>query len=199
MGNNVISNESIIAFLIRAAIPEVNDKSKLPEKGNLKTEDKLIWEAIYRAHRDVLTGRGNVTEYSSKKESPDSLNQICLALYNCVKCGEELSSSKLVSLLRKTFTDVPMGQIQKLVNMTLKYLLILSRFHLISLVIDESKCDCPLDSVILERLKEKTKWTRLEDEEEYNRLQEKAKRNSSDKVALEYDFINWQDLKVTVD
>lgn len=199
MGNNVISNESIIAFLIRAAIPEVKDKSKLPEKGNLKTEDKLIWEAIYRAHRDVLTGRGNVTEYSSKKESPDSLNQICLALYNCVKCGEELSSSKLVSLLRKTFTDVPMGQIQKLVNMTLKYLLILSRFHLISLVIDESKCDCPLDSVILERLKEKTKWTRLEDEEEYNRLQEKAKRNSSDKVALEYDFINWQDLKVTVD
>ena len=199
MGNNVISNESIIAFLIRAAIPEVKDKSKLPEKGNLKTEDKLIWEAIYRAHRDVLTGRGNVTEYSSKKESPDSLNQICLALYNCVKCGEELSSSKLVSLLRKTFTDVPMGQIQKLVNMTLKYLLILSRFHLISLVIDESKCDCPLDSVILERLKEKTKWTRLEDEEEYNRLQEKAKRNSSDKVALEYDFINWQDLKVIVD
>lgn len=199
MGNNVISNESIIAFLIRAAIPEVKDKSKLPEKGNLKTEDKLIWEAIYRAHRDVLTGRGNVTEYSSKKKSPDSLNQICLALYNHVKCGEELSSSKLVSLLRKTFTDVPMGQIQKLVNMTLKYLLILSRFHLISLVIDESKCDCPLDSVILERLKEKTKWTRLEDEEEYNRLQEKAKRNSSDKVALEYDFINWQDLKVTVD
>lgn len=199
MGNNVISNESIIAFLIRAAIPEVKDKSKLPEKGNLKTEDKLIWEAIYRAHRDVLTGRGNVTEYSSKKESPDSLNQICLALYDRVKCGEELSSSKLVSLLRKTFTDVPMGQIQKLVNMTLKYLLILSRFHLISLVIDESKCDCPLDSVILERLKEKTKWTRLEDEEEYNRLQEKAKRNSSDKVALEYDFINWQDLKVTVD
>ena len=199
MGNNVISNESIIAFLIRAAIPEVKDKSKLPEKGNLKTEDKLIWEAIYRAHRDVLTGRGNVTEYSSKKESPDSLNQICLTLYDCVKCGEELSSSKLVSLLRKTFTDVPMGQIQKLVNMTLKYLLILSRFHLISLVIDESKCDCPLDSVILERLKEKTKWTRLEDEEEYNRLQEKAKRNSSDKVALEYDFINWQDLKVTVD
>lgn len=199
MGNNVISNESIIAFLIRAAIPEVKDKSKLPEKGNLKTEDKLIWEAIYRAHRDVLTGRGNVTEYSSKKESPDSLNQICLALYNLVKCGEELSSSKLVSLLRKTFTDVPMGQIQKLVNMTLKYLLILSRFHLISLVIDESKCDCPLDCVILERLKEKTKWTRLEDEEEYNRLQEKAKRNSSDKVALEYDFINWQDLKVTVD
>lgn len=199
MGNNVISNESIIAFLIRAAIPEVKDKSKLPEKGNLKTEDKLIWEAIYRAHRDVLTGRGNVTEYSSKKESPDSLNQICLALYDGVKCGEELSSSKLVSLLRKTFTDVPMGQIQKLVNMTLKYLLILSRFHLISLVIDESKCDCPLDSVILERLKEKTKWTRLEDEEEYNRLQEKAKRNSSDKVALEYDFINWQDLKVTVD
>ena len=54
-----MEREEMYPFLIRVAIPRV-DKHYLP-KG--LEDSNWIWDAVFRAHRDVLTGRGNVTEY----------------------------------------------------------------------------------------------------------------------------------------
>ena len=56
-------------FLIRTAIPRV-DPHNLPKGLN---ESNWIWDAVYRAHRDVLTGRSYVTEYSACTEKSTPL------------------------------------------------------------------------------------------------------------------------------
>ena len=97
-------------FLLRAAIPEIAEPEKLPkdlrwEKGQRKKKEKekdysskkLVWECISRAHRDVLTGRNNIRDYSLKKD--DGINRIALELYVRITKpvnSEPLSSSVLI-------------------------------------------------------------------------------------------------------
>ena len=72
--------------------------------------------------------------------------------------------------------------------MTLKYILILNTFEDdFEIKIDECKCDCPVDSIILNELKGKhPKWTRIENEKQYNNIQDEIK------TGLRFDFEKWQ-------
>ena len=192
-------------FLVRAAIPQVSDEDRLPCRKNVNGRENviersnLLWDAIYRAHRDVLTGRKNVVDYSKQKTSKKGeevagVNSVAQALYFKIKSAtesEQLSSKKLIEFLVNEFKDdVPFGAIQKLVNMTLKYLFILQELGYLRTYgipdIKEDDCDCPLDRIILNSIGHpETKWTCI-DKDQYNKIQNEIK-----KPGLKYDFENY--------
>ncbi len=192
-------------FLLRAAIPEITENNKLPEElrlenGKKKVEDyaskKMVWECIYRAHRDVLTGRKNVSDYAAG----GVLNPIALELYGMIinkAEDEELSSSALINDLLKEKRRI--GPVQKLVNMTLKYMFLLQLFGKLKRYnIREEKCDCPLDSIILGSLgMGNVKWTmdfKIDDDkyETYDNIQDKIAKRQGNESKLLYDFKNWK-------
>ncbi len=198
-------------FLLRAAIPEIVEPEKLPkdlrwEKGQRKKKEKdysskkLVWECISRAHRDVLTGRNNIRDYSSKKE--DGINRIALELY--VRITKPVNSEPLSSsVLIKHFVEEKryrIGPVQKLVNMTLKYMFLLQLFKKLDKYnISEDDCDCPLDSIILNSLgMDEIKWTKdfisddIDGYQNYRNIQNKIKVIQGNKSKLSYDFENWK-------
>ncbi|WP_314921784.1 hypothetical protein, partial [Slackia exigua] len=156
-------------------------------------------------HRDVVVGRQYVEEYSGYN-SNEGPNAIAVLLYREIiqrleneETGD-LTSKCLRCFLNKKYNgkasegNVPYGQLQKLVNMTLKYLLILNTFEVIKINLpDEEHLDCPLDSVILESLESSgdLRWTRLS-KTQYDEIQKAidAKRGSDSRIM--YDFKNWQ-------
>lgn len=100
---------------------------------------------------------------------------------------------------------VEFGAIQKLVNMTLKYLLLLNQFddefEKQGFIVDINNCDCPLDSIILSALEKDevakasgVKWTTITPNE-YNDIQAEIskllinKYNTSGNIR--YDFIKY--------
>lgn len=220
MSLQAITAETMIPFLIRTAIPCVQEKNKLPEE-NMTARDHLIWDAVYRAHRDVLTGRKHVASYSKETieiEEPQAGNQrivnhLALKLYQTIKGNndEALSSERLLQALGQAFSHIGLGPKQKLVNMTLKYLVILQAFGYIDCKICIAECDCPLDSIILERLKEdapyadydkKIRWTQLGTQEDDKTTYQKIQNAISEIVQpfpkLKYDFKNWQELEKAI-
>ena len=199
-----MEREDMYSFLIRAAIPRV-DKHYLPEGLD---ESNWIWDAVFRAHRDVLTGRGNVTAYSNPKNVKEftvgrmnrKVNTIALSLYNLIEekraNGVMLTSEQLISEMKDSEQGsvIAFGQLQKLVNMTLKYLVILQSFGKIEPVVDVNECDCPIDSIIIKKLGlgEKYRWTSLK-ESEYKELQERVAKEIKTDSRLKYDFKVWQE------
>lgn len=159
--------------------------------------DIFLWNAIWKAHLDTMTGarfHGNTYLANSKKEEP----KIQIQLYCIIKNAEEnLCSEYLLDKLGETSLIDPSeyGFAQKIVNMTLKYLIMLNAFGKTSFEIDEKQCDCPLDSQILERLhsiNEKTykKWTQLE-KEDYTNIQRDIKKclgEESSKGNMYFDY-----------
>lgn len=192
------------AFLLRAAIPEVKGKDKLPRT---LSKSNWIWDAVYRAHRDVLAGRKYVREYSECRkafngEENAGVNIIAERLYWRIVelCpGETLPSSEAIRWLAEMYPDVKLGAIQKLVNMTFKYLLILQAYGLVEQYIDIAECDCPLDSIILERLSKShpefssVKWTAIDDVEVYEKIQQAIESEPGIRNRIMYDFKYWQD------
>lgn len=183
---------------------ENRERTKEEEEFN---RNEWIWRSVYRAHRDVVVGRQYVEEYSGYN-SNEGPNAIADSLYKeIIRClGSEetggLTSESLLCFLNKEYNEeapedkenVPYGQLQKLVNMTLKYLLILNTFEVIKINLpDEERLDCPLDSVILESLESSgdLRWTRLS-KTQYYEIQKAidAKRGSDSRIM--YDFKNWQ-------
>jgi len=210
-----MKKEDIYDFLLRAAIPCIDEAKRLPEdlqwkrgkKEEKQSEDgylskKLVWECIARAHRDVLTGRKNVEEKYSSKKNEDGINVIALFLYNVIiKNPDKLSSKYLIDRLMNECEDCGIGVIQKLVNMTLKYMFILQLFDkLDGYIIAESSCDCPLDSRILDSLgMSDLKWTkdfnasnRKESKKNYDIIQGEIAKRQKGQSKLAYDFANWQ-------
>ena len=199
-----MEREDMYSFLIRAAIPRV-DKHYLPEGLD---KSNWIWDAVFRAHRDVLTGRGNVTEYSTKVMSfkygrmSRKVNTIALSLYKLIEekieKGVMLSSEQLIPIMIMRNSEqgsiIPFGQLKKLVNMTLKYLVILQSFGNIEPVVDVNECDCPIDSIIIKKLGlgEKYRWTSLT-EPEYDKLQKYVDKKVPAESRLIYDFKVWQE------
>ncbi len=132
-----------------------------------------VKNAIARAHRDVLTGRYHLPNYCdfSKTDSPkeyleELINKTKLINQN----NEPISSIELIDILQKKYPSIEFGALQKLVNMTLKYLYLLSldtpSTDLSEYCIDIKKYDCPIDSKILSLLeKSHTPWTRIQKEE----------------------------------
>lgn len=190
-----MEKESMFKFLVKTAIPE-----KTHKKGE-EPKYPRIWDAIWRAHRDTLTGRYKLTDYIANK------HEVTKALYakieNCVGRKESISSESLIKYLNEQPPKVEFGAIQKLVNMTLKYLIILKSFDLlvskdlvpIDLDIDESKCHCPLDSIILEKLEHTDlRWTGIS-EDDYVKVQKeistKLLSEGEFKGNIFYDFKYW--------
>ena len=182
-------------FMLKVTIPhyEKNDKGRL-------------WDAIWRAHRDVMTGArtGKLKNYSRQTKDKGLENPAVNALYDIViQCkNEALTSEKLIANLKSQLEpDTEFGTIQKLVNMSLKYILLLNEFdNEFHIDIDEKGCDCPIDSIILAKLKTQNNklhqpWTTME-KEAYDTIQEEIKKELHKKVPTEcsnlyFDFKNW--------
>lgn len=203
-----MKKEDTFDFLLRAAIPEVTEKKKLPEelRNNKDKEDysekKLVWECISKAHRDVLSGRKYVANYSSMKDG--DINKAALKLYKIIT-GEQkikLSSNYLINQMMSE-EGYRIGTVQKLVNMTLKYMFLLQLYEkLEGYDIAEDTIDCPLDSIILRKLKRgNIKWTKdfqndekLDGRDMYDKIQGEiaVEQNKKSKSKISYDFENWQ-------
>lgn len=202
-----MKKDDTFKFLVRTAIPKVKD-DKRPLCLNGQSEDEeLIWDAIYRAHRDVLTGQRNVKYYYSVKNDR-GINAIAESLYFRIieKHGKEhLQPRQLIGDLCEEFgpRGVKLGAIQKLVNMTLKYILILQIFDVLKTeLVEENDLDCPVDSVIIDRISETgdgekswTLWTQLTDIGEYERIQKSIQNKERGLSRIGFDFKYWQELK----
>ncbi len=203
-----MTKEDTFNFLLRAAIPEIEDFNKLPEDLQWEPRErrrkeqepgyfskKLIWECVYRAHRDVLTGRKFVKNYA--KSAAQKLYSEIINPQNT----KELSSEELIDYIVSAGYGI--GPTQKLVNMTLKYMFLLQLFgKLKGYSIKEEDCDCPLDSIILESLgMGDAKWTKDfeasdgKTKKSYKEIQEKIKELQGSKSKLSYDFEHWKPYK----
>lgn len=195
-----MDRELMVHFLLKSAIPEAPKNTH---------ENKRLWDAIWRAHRDVLTGRFHLKNYcaQTEKDTKDGTNSVAEELYHIIagkKFSEKLSSNKLIGFLTDSQpTDIEFGAIQKLVNMSLKYIILLNEFENTDwevIPVDETACDCPLDSIILSQLKTDngkahTCWTKMENEE-YEEIQQEItdelnKQGKDGLGKLYYDFKNW--------
>lgn len=185
----------IIRFLTTEAI-------KTPDMPRHK--DRL-WDAIRKAHRDVMTGTrtGNISKYAEKNK--DGKDETLEYLYQeILNAKEPLSSSLLIQKLQKNDGTLEFAAIQKLVNMTLKYLIILNECEGMASVFDicEEKCDCPIDSIILERLNKINGnkhecWTKIE-EPEYIKVQDEIRAYLREEYPQDtrgniwFDFLMWK-------
>ena len=104
-----------------------------------KKKDDRIYDCVWRAHRDVLVGQNNLEFYMSCS------HKMVVFLSNCIKEN------------KSEYGQVEFGAIQKLVNLSLKYLLVLKEYESLEIKIDEKNCDCPLDSHIFAELKKEAK------------------------------------------
>ena len=180
-------------FLVKSAVPVNQHK-----KGTMPSCPR-VWDAIWRAHRDVLTGRFHLKEYVSFSVG-ERKHQVTDLLYCHIveqgQLGQALSSMELINFLSNAFETVEFGAIQKLVNMTLKYLIILKNVTgECDYVIDERNCHCPIDSIILSKLpKTHTPWTSLQ-REEYIQIQAEIQSLLSEEYPavgnVVFDFLQW--------
>ncbi|BAN77255.1 hypothetical protein [Adlercreutzia equolifaciens] len=216
---SAIEKSDFEKFLVQGALPRA--KNKLPE--GLKASN-LVWDAVWRAHRDVVLARQHVVPYSNYGNEPwvspakREPNVIAARLYEILVQwpeGEPLGSRSLIDQLllgverngQKVVLDEGQlfGSVQKLVNMTLKYLVMLQLFgasdkYLERLpIISADECDCPLDSIVLEKLGgrfREMKWTRLS-RQEYEEAQEEIEANQ-EVSGLRYDLENWSEWNADV-
>lgn len=186
-----MEKEVMYQFLVKTAIP-VNKWGK-------EIETDRIRDAIWRAHRDTLTGRFQLKRYreltygEKKHKVTDKLYE---KIIDCIKSGDAISSMPLIKFLHTEFPDVEFGARQKLVNMSLKYLIILNTFEFKKpIAIDEANCHCPLDSIILGKLvNPHTPWTKIQVEEYDIVQQEISQALLYDKKTMGnvvFDFENW--------
>ena len=168
-----MNREYMDRFLVKSVIIEVR-------------ENDMVYNCVWRAHRDVLTGRFHLKEYLKKsREITDCLSEFIK------NQNTAISSEMLINKLEKEF-NVEFGAIQKLVNMTLKYLIILNEYTGFKMSIDLKKCDCPLDGTILKKAgRPDLKWTSIS-RNEYNEVQNYISEQVFDgKGNIEFDFRNW--------
>lgn len=199
-----MEQKHMYGFLVKTAIP----KNEWDERNET---EKRIRDAIWRAHRDTLTGRFQLKRYikyttgGKGEKKHDVTDHLYKTIIDCHKKGCAIYSQLLIDNLSNRFIDnnevkdddkVEFGAIQKIVNMTLKYLIILNAFEFDNPInIDESKCHCPLDSIILEKLEHtELRWTSIS-KGDYDKVQEEIGKNLSPEEKPEgnifYDFKYW--------
>ena len=165
-------------------------QSTVPGKGK---EDR-VYDCIWRAHRDVLTGRFHLPCYCEKINDTPISRKVIDSLYSLIqKDNACIYSKKLIEDLCDLYPNIEFGAIQKLVNMSLKYLLVLKEYGDLDIDIDEKNCDCPLDSHILSKIGYSgIHWTSI-NPEEYKKMQEIIRNFPQSKNGnIYYDFICWQ-------
>lgn len=177
------------------------EHSMLGQKINIQNENEVIDKCIRLAYIDMLSaGR----YYKLDNTLLDNFKQILLNNLNdspidIIKKSLNIFGNKgKIYNKNKTKYVTRYGLCQKLVNMAFKYFFIFSDYT--QLNIDFSKCDCPLDSVILDKINyRETVWSKL-DKNQYIKCQDQIK-NELSKICLNnelkdlgnlaYDFINW--------
>lgn len=179
------------------------EKVLLGQNVDITDADSVIARCISLAYKDMLTaGR-----YYIKS------NNVCADFKNILESNGYKFSPKLIEETSKLFGDsekigtenkyvTRFGLSQKLVNMTFKYLYIFNEYigkEIKGKKIIIEACDCPLDSTILNKLKEKIAWSKCS-KEQYVQCQDKIKQELKSKNLdseleslgnLAYDFLNW--------
>lgn len=177
------------------------EKSILGRETNLDDPEEVILKCIKLAYRDMLTaGR-----YYISKDMDSRCDKLKLILeknsyvYSHNIIEETLSifgNEEKIGTGNEYVTRY--GLTQKLVNMTYKYLYVFSEYTRKD--IDFSDCDCPLDSVILKKLKFKghvwSKMTKAEYEQCQQMIADNLKEKDLDTEImlignLAFDFQNW--------
>lgn len=172
---------------------------------NNPTHRDRLWDAIRKAHRDVMTGArtGNMPKYVEKNR--DGKDKTLEYLYQeILNAKESLSSDFLIQKLCKNDNELEFAAAQKLVNMTLKYLIILNECEgqVPTFGICEEKCDSPIDSIILERLNKINGnkhecWTKMK-EPEYIKVQNEIRTYLKEEYPQDtrgniwFDFLMWK-------
>lgn len=185
-------------WVIRFLVQETIKKQKRP-KGE---ESDRLWDAIWKAHRDTMTGArtGNISEYCTANANGKhtTLDQLYQIIQNT---KTPLCSEDLIREIEDRDKSIEFPAIQKLVNMTLKYIIILNLFENIGIEVDEENCDCPIDSIILDKLHDYNKmhhscWTSMK-KEEYDRVQDEIEdylriEHPDKKGNVWFDFLMWR-------
>lgn len=174
-----MNKKLLIDFLIKSTIPF---QKKYPEF--VDEDNRRLWDAVYRAHRDVLAGRNWLPNYCNKYGKAQN-NSIIRFLYELLCKKDCYSSMQFIEKIENKFPDAEFGAVQKLVNMTLKYILIFNELGNMNYPIDEKDCHCPIDSIILGKLSvQHTLWTRMS-KAEYLEVQKEIKKG------IVFDFEEW--------
>lgn len=136
---------------------------------NKKDSHALQKKCVELAYKDMMTaGRYYNNSFLYTKD------EICDKTYKAIQNHKYTFSIKLIREIASYFTDdkddkigvgnkyvTGFGLAQKLVNMTFKYLYVFSDL-IFKNPHDFSHCDCPLDSIILERASiDKIVWSKL--------------------------------------
>ena len=191
----------IYEFLLESIMPGFREKVRKHDT------EEILKLVIGRAHKDVMIGARYKTSKSSENYCEHNEDYQKLAVDLIMADPSQLSGRKIIESIYAQVKNINIGLIQKLVNMSIKYLCVIRQCEIdigTELQIVESDCDCPLDSRILEQLvsdtgkKKYTAWTKLDNWDEYKDIQKDIQDViESDitkyigKSRLEYDFVNW--------
>ena len=181
-------------------------KEAIKPRAEKEYKEKRLWDAIKKAHKDVMTGArtGNIPTYcvANKNGANHTLKQLYDDIEQFIEKGKQLCSKDLIESLNKTNPEVEFGAVQKLVNMTLKYIIILNELEEgFSIQVNEKMCECPIDSIVLDKLyrynqKKHLCWTKMKDIE-YKEVQEeiggclKVKYPDQRLGNIWFDFLEW--------
>lgn len=187
--------QMMVSFLTKEAIKTISEDTLKKEpwktiKGKKSSNNKQnkstrMEDAIWKAHRDVMDGArtGNLSKYSNfstgKGWKKDGNNIIKDLTEICENAQEPIGTNYLLEKLEKYKEKVEFGALQKLINMTLKYFIILKCFEDAKVPdVKLEQCDCPLDRKILGELR-------------YNLPEEKKK------LVWDKKLLNWTEIKDT--
>lgn len=184
-------------------------KFVLGQKTKIDNPEEVIKKCISLAYKDMMdSGKYYLDSHLVKGDNQKTVNnndRKAKFLDILQKANFEFSRN-LIEETCKIFGNVDeinnsqsyatrFGLAQKLVNMTFKYLYVFSEET--GKNIDFSKCDCPLDSIIIvKKLKEKNTWSKLT-KADYNELQDEIDKQVCNEPSYEtlgrllYDFKYW--------
>ena len=153
-----------------------------------KNAEKILSAIIQKANSDTMTGMRYNSEYN-KCDIMDVLKDYYMR--TCIP----LDSISTIEYLKNKYTTISVGAIQKIVNMSLKYIVCFNAvFGYEVRKVNVDKCDCPLDSQILKSIGlPSVKWTKISSMEEYKSIQDRIREKMGDDDSLlMYDFMEWR-------
>ncbi len=134
-------------------IDEFLVKSVLGRNVDLNSSESVIEHCISKAYDDMMTV-GRFYKLQGKSERCEEIKKCFEKSKYCfsVELIEQVAALFIKEKLdnRKSYVTT-FGLAQKVVNMTFKYLYCFHDF--IQLDIDFTKCDCPIDSIVLNQMK----------------------------------------------
>lgn len=156
-------------------------KSLLGRKTDLVKEEEVIQKCAELAYKDMLTAgryylyKKDDNKASKKEEQHQKMVGHCKELIDLLEKNNYVFSRKIIQEACLFFGQQEIigqenkyvtrfGLAQKFVNMMFKYLYIFSDYT--GKEIDFSSCDCPLDSVILQKIsKIEHVWSKISEKE----------------------------------